>query len=91
MLKSGVATKFRGDLNKDLFRGFAVKKLAMENQNRINFHSHDKVLLKSCVEFYHECCKRRCIVLCNLEAQNKVLQKKHWQLQEKKVKINHEH
>ena len=45
----------------------------MENQNSINFHSHDKVLVKCCVECYHKCWKRRCVALHNLEVQKKVL------------------
>ena len=44
----------------------------MVNHNVSNFYTCDKVLVKSCVHFYHECCKRRCIVLCNLEVQHKV-------------------
>ena len=31
------------------------------------------LIVKSCVEFYHECWKRRCVVLHNLENQKKLL------------------
>ena len=45
----------------------------MLNQKRIKFHSHNKVIVKSCVEHYHECWKRRCLVLHKPEMQKKVL------------------
>ena len=45
---------------KDLFRGLIVKECAIENQSRIIFHQHNKVLVKSCVQCYHECWKRMC-------------------------------
>ena len=45
----------------------------MGNHNNINFHAHNKVLVKFCVHFYHECWKRRCVVLYNPEVQNHVL------------------
>ena len=46
----------------------------MENQNRINFHAHDKALVKSCVHFYHDSWKRRHVALHDPEVQMKVLQ-----------------
>ena len=39
----------------DLFGGVIVKEWAMGNYNNINFHACKKVLVKSCVQFYHEC------------------------------------
>ena len=56
-----------------LFRGIIVKEWAMGNHNNVNFHAHNKALVKSCVKFYCECWKRICIVLQNPEMQRKVL------------------
>ena len=39
----------------------------------MNFHLHNKVLIKNCVKHYHDCWKRRCVVLHSLEVQRKVL------------------
>ena len=39
-----------------------MKEWEMENQNRIIFHSHDKVLVKGCVQHHQECWKRICVV-----------------------------
>ena len=50
-----------------------VKEWVMLNQKLINFHSHNKVIVKCCVEYYHECWNRRCVVLYNQEVKNKVL------------------
>ena len=55
-----------------LFRGVIVKEWVMGNYNNINFHAYDKALVKISVQFYHECWKRRCLVLHNLEVQKKV-------------------
>ena len=38
----------------DLFRGVIVKELVMGNHNISKFYAHDKVLVKSCVHFYHK-------------------------------------
>ena len=51
-----------------------MKELAMLNQNKINFHTHNKTLVKSCVQLYHEFWKRRCVVLYDPKEQMKVLQ-----------------
>ena len=59
--------------HRELFRGVVVKEWVIENQNNINFHAYNKVLVKSCVQFYHECWKRRCVVLHDPEVQKKVL------------------
>ena len=45
----------------------------MANNNIIIFHTHNKVLVKSCVHFYHEFWERRYIALQNPEVQPKVL------------------
>ena len=45
----------------------------MGNQERINFHQHNKVLVQSCVQCYHQCQKRRYVVLHDLEVKIKVL------------------
>ena len=58
---------------RDLFRGVVVKEWVIENQNNINFYAYNKVLVKSCVQFYNECWKRRCVVLHDPEVQKKVL------------------
>ena len=50
-----------------------VKEWLMGNQGRIHFHHHNKVLVKSCVQYHHECCKRISLVLYNLEVQIKEL------------------
>ena len=43
------------------------------HQGRINFLQHNKVLVQSCAQHYHECWTRRCVVLCEPEVQIKVL------------------
>ena len=45
----------------------------MGNKGKIKFRQHNKVLVQSCVQYYHECWKRRCVVLHNPEVQKKVL------------------
>ena len=45
----------------------------MGNHNINKLHAPNKVLVKSCVNFYHECWKRKCIVLHDPEVQQKVL------------------
>ena len=45
----------------------------MGNHNNSKFYAHNKVSVKSCVHFYHECWKRRYIVLHDPEVQQKVL------------------
>ena len=59
--------------HRDLFRGVVVKEWVMKNHNNINFHAYNKVLVKISVQFYHECWKRRCVVLHDPEVQKKVL------------------
>ena len=44
----------------------------MGNKGRINFRQYDKVLVQSCVQYYQEYWKRRCVVLHNPEVQIKV-------------------
>ena len=58
---------------KALFRGVKVKEWVMGNYNNVNFHAHKKVLVKSSVQFYHECWKRRCAVLHDSEVKKKFL------------------
>ena len=60
-------------MHKDLFLGVIVKEWAIVNQKRINVHSYNEALFKSCVEYYHECWKLRCAVLHDIEVQKKVL------------------
>ena len=50
-----------------------MKEWEMLNQKWINFYSHNKVIVKICIERYHECWKRRCPTLRNPEVQDKVL------------------
>ena len=57
----------------NLFRVVIVKEWAIGNHNKINCHVHNKVLVKICIHFYHECWKRRCVVLHNLEYQHNEL------------------
>ena len=42
-------------------------------QSMINFHQCNKVLIKSCIQYYHECWRRRCVGLHNPEVKMKVL------------------
>ena len=58
--------------HRDLLRGVAVKEWAMGNHNISKFHARNKVLVKSCAHFCHECWKRRCTVLHDSEVQWKV-------------------
>ena len=48
--------------------------LEVSNQKRVDFKFYNKVTVKMCVEYFHECWKRRCIVLHEPEVQRKVLQ-----------------
>ena len=50
-----------------------MKEWAMINHNISKFHTCKKVLVKSCIHFYHELWKRRCIVFHEPEVQQKVL------------------
>ena len=50
-----------------------MKEWAIGNHNNINFHPRNKVLVKSCAHFHHECWKRRCVVLHKPEVQQDVL------------------
>ena len=59
---------------KDLFGGVIVKEWVVSNQKRIDFKLYNKVIVKICIEYFHECCKRRCIVLHELEVQRKFSQ-----------------
>ena len=45
----------------------------MDNFNSVNFHPHDKVLIGNCVNYYHGCWKRRCVVSNSLDAQRMAL------------------
>ena len=40
----------------------------------MDLRSYDKVRVKKCVKYYHECWKRRCVVLHDPSVQRKVLQ-----------------
>ena len=57
---------------KDFFRGEIVKEWVMLNQKRIDFKSHDKVIVKSCIGHYHGGWKRIFSMSHDLEVQNKV-------------------
>ena len=43
-------------------------------KKKINFRPYNKVIVKMCVKHYHECWKRRCVVLHDLEVQRKKIQ-----------------
>lgn len=57
----------------DLFQGVIVKEWVMKNHKNMNFYVCDKVLVKSCTQFYHECWKRRYVASHNPEVQKKLL------------------
>ena len=46
-----------------MFRGVIAKDSVMGNYNSVDFYMHDKVLIENCVKYYHNCWKRRCVVL----------------------------
>ena len=48
---------------KNLFRRMIVKEWVDNNQNDIYCLEHNKEIVKSCVHFYHECWKTRCVEL----------------------------
>ena len=50
-----------------------VKEWSDVNQDEIDYFEHDKVIVKSCVHFYHECWKTRCVELHKEENQLKLL------------------
>ena len=39
----------------------------------MNFHQHNKMLVKRCIQCHHDCWKLRCVVLHDPEVQIKVL------------------
>ena len=47
--------------HRDMFRGVVVKEWVIGKNINIIFHAHNKVLVKSIVQFHHECWKRRCV------------------------------
>ena len=51
-----------------MFRGVIVKEWVAVNEDNINYHEYNRILVKSCVRFYHECWKERCEAL---HAENK--------------------
>ena len=50
-----------------VFTGVKEKEWVMGNKGRIDFHQQNKVLVQICIQCYHECWKRRCVVLHDLE------------------------
>ena len=48
--------------SKDILRGAIVKYCVVGNSDSINFHLNNKVLIKQCVKFYHECWEK-CVAL----------------------------
>ena len=58
---------------KDLFRVVIVKECAASNQKRVDLKLHDKAIVKFCVDCFHECWKRRYVVVHEPEVQRKVL------------------
>ena len=71
---------------KYLFRGAIVKEWAKVNQSRINFYQYNKVLVKICVQYYHEFRKRKYAVLYKPETQMKVLKDDVLSIMEEKSK-----
>ena len=61
---------------KDLFRWVKMKERVVSNQTRIDFKSCDRVIVKICVNYYHECSKQRWVALHDSEVQRKVSQDK---------------
>ena len=59
--------------HRDLFRGVVVKELVVSNKKNIDLRSTNKEIEKMSVKYDHECWKRRCVVLRDLEVQRKVL------------------
>ena len=58
-----------------LFRGLVVKEWIDVNEGKVDFHGHNRVLIKICVSFYHECWKSRYIVLHLEEYKTNILRK----------------
>lgn len=58
---------------KNLFRGMIVKQWVDTNQSDIDYLEYNKVFVKSCVTFYHECWKSRCVELHKDEVQIELL------------------
>ena len=56
-----------------MFRDVIVKEWIVGNEDCVNFHIYNKILIKCCVQFYVECWKRRCVRLHSPEVQKKVL------------------
>ena len=50
-----------------------MKEWITGNGHGVNFHNHNKILIKCCVHFNVECWKRKCIRLYSLEMKIKVL------------------
>ena len=48
---------------KNLFKGIVVKELVMIPQKSVKFNPHNRVLIVMCVNLYHDCWKKRCVVL----------------------------
>ena len=44
---------------KNAFQGIVVREWAEENEEQIDFHEHNKVIVKMCVKYYHNMQKLR--------------------------------
>ena len=60
---------------KAMFKGSVVKKWIDHNNQveNIDYHEYNRLLVKSCVYFYHKCWKSRCVELQKDEKQQVVL------------------
>ena len=57
-----------------LFRGAVVKEWVAVNEDNINYHVCNRILVQKCVRYYHECWVERCEVSHTEEKQKEVLE-----------------
>ena len=59
---------------KALFRGVIVKEWVAVNNDNMNYHEYNRILVKSCMQFYHNCWKERCEELHKDNMQKEILE-----------------
>ena len=71
---------------KAFFRGVIVKEWVVVNDENVNYHEHNRILVKSFARFYHEFQKERCEALHTENKQREVLEEETKNMKEEATK-----